>query len=297
LGISDSLGNILGLVSASYIPGNIIPIIAQCVIPFTIITSYFLLKTRYNLWQIVYATVVVEGVAISLIPQFANISQPTHGEFSVIFYVSIYIIGLIPNAISFTVKEMIFIEQPNLNIFVVNSFSSLWQLLFTILFLPIVSIPGFSPDTKSFSQLPDFIRTASSCFVGITLDQSRDPSNHCDPMPWPAVIYMAFNIGQNIFMLMVVKYGSAVLNFVTGAVALVGQHFAFSIQWVSFLLPNSIAMPWDLIGLYATLVGMIGYRMATMEKGKKDKEKKLKAEEEQKAKERASISNDKSVNK
>jgi len=92
LGISDSLGNILGLVSASYIPGNVIPIIAQCVIPFTMICSYFLLKSRYNLWQVVYAIIVIEGVAIALVPQFGNISKPSaSGEFPVLFYVAIYI--------------------------------------------------------------------------------------------------------------------------------------------------------------------------------------------------------------
>jgi len=88
-------------------------------------------------------------------------------------------------------------------------------------------------------------------------------------------------------MLIVVKYGSAVLNFVTGAVALVGQHFAFSVQWVHFLKPDQIAMPWDIIGLYATLVGMVGYRHATNEKNKLDKEKK---KQEQ-------LKNDKVVNK
>jgi len=288
LGISDSLGNILGLVSASYIPGNVIPIIAQCVIPFTMICSYFLLKSRYNLWQVVYAIIVIEGVAIALVPQFGNISKPSaSGEFPVLFYVAIYIVGLIPNAISFTVKEMIFTEQKDLNIFVVNSFSSLWQLLFTVLFLPIVSIPGFSPDTKSFSELPNFVRVAANCFIGNTLDPNRAALNSCTPMPWPAVVYMCFNIGQNIFMLIVVKYGSAVLNFVTGAVALVGQHFAFSVQWVHFLKPDQIAMPWDIIGLYATLVGMVGYRHATNEKNKLDKEKK---KQEQ-------LKNDKVVNK
>jgi len=280
LGLSDSLGNILGLVSASYIPGNMIPIIAQCVIPLTMVCSFFLLKSRYSLWQVAYAIVVIEGVGISLIPQFGKISSPSaSGEFPVMFYVAIYILGLIPNAISFTVKEMIFKEHKDLNIFVVNSFSSLWQLVFTVLFLPIVSIPGFSPDTKSFSELPNFVVVAFNCFIGNTLDEKRALKNSCHPMPWPAVIYMAFNIGQNIFMLIVVKYGSAVLNFVTGAVALVGQHFAFTIQWVSFLPPDSIAMPWDLVGLYATLVGMVGYRTATMDKQKRDKENKEKEQQ------------------
>jgi hypothetical protein len=46
-------------------------------------------------------------------------------------------ISPLPNAISFVLKELLFSEEKNLDVFIVNSHSSLFQLVLQPVFLPL----------------------------------------------------------------------------------------------------------------------------------------------------------------
>jgi len=123
--------------------------------------------------------------------------------------------------------------QPKMDIFVVNSFDSFWQLIFSLLMFPLVLIPGFSSGrcthknkikpytiistwSVSFDTIGDYILDGASCIIGFTPTPEDDCTgtldqryNHCAfndlrstlwwiGEPWLMMIYVFVNLSWNV---------------------------------------------------------------------------------------------------
>ena len=201
------------------------------------------------------------GIFLTLIPQFRSHQKSDSAK-----AILINVIGIIPNAISYSIKELVFKEMPQLDIFVVNSFDSLFQLGFTILLFPIVSVPGIGE--VPFKDLGGFLEDAGTCFGGtqVTIAKSHYPiteaPKHCGAMPWLWIAYVFCNLSFNIIALATIKYGGAVLNAVAGTMALTLQNLSFYIHW-PYLGAASFSV-WAVIGFIVTIGGLIVYRWQTI---------------------------------
>lgn len=158
-----------------------------------------------------------------------------------------------------------------MDIFVVNSMDSLFQLIFTLLFLPLVAVPGFG--AIKFSDFGSYISDGAHCLVGISTDPTQST---CDGMPWATMIYVAVNLSWNISILLLVKKGGAVLTFVALAVYLPIANLAFILDWP--LLPGSGFQipegPVDLVALFVVMCGLTTYRVfSIIQKRRLDREK------------------------
>jgi len=166
---------------------------------------------------------------------------------------------------------MVFENRPDMDIFVVNSMDSLFQLMFTLLFLPLVAVPGFG--AIEFSDFGSYINEGAHCLVGISLDKSKST---CDGMPWATMIYVCVNLSWNISILLLVKKGGAVLTFIALAVSLPMANLAFILDWPllpgsGFTIPEG---PLDLVALVVVLTGLTIYRIfAIIQKKRLEREK------------------------
>src|SRR3954467_15581516 len=116
--------------------------------------------------------------------------------------------------------------RPDMDIFVVNSMDSLFQLMFTLLFLPLIAVPGFG--AIKFSDFGSYINEGFHCLVGISLNEKE---SSCDGMPYATIIYVCVNLSWNISILLLVKKGGAVLTFISLAVSLPIANLAFIADW------------------------------------------------------------------
>lgn len=92
------------------------------------------------------------------------------------------------------------------------------------------------------------------------------PHDSCAEAWLPIFLFVLFDILFNIFLLLVVKYGSAALMFACNTISLPLGDIMFTMPW----MVGAAAMPlnkFDMIGLAVIIVGLIVYRVKAEETG------------------------------
>jgi len=209
IGFWDSVGDMLGNVGTSRLPGYQVPLLAKLNIVFTAVFSSILLGKRYSWKQVMAMTVVLCGSFVTLVPTIfgnnnhndtASLSSSS-SSFSDLFYAGIYVASVAPTALAFVLKEQVFREnQPlNLDIFVVNSYGSIVGLVFSILLLPLLAtaVPGLG--NIPLTDLPSYIRNGWFCFTGQPDDDDDDSS--CAGAPTAPLLYFGINVTYTICFL------------------------------------------------------------------------------------------------
>jgi hypothetical protein len=225
----------------------------QSIVIFSMICAIIILRTRYTYWQVWGALVILGGTFICL---FANGLESGGGH---VGYATIMLFSTLPNALSFTLKELVFKDRPKLDIFVVNSHGSMFQLILWPIFLPL---------TLLFNQtggepFGTYIKNGFLCFVG-KYQFPPGSGYDCSSMPWPFLVYIAFNLGYNIAILMLLKRASALQAFMAVKAVLPLSFLMFYFKWP--LITTSPINGYIIAGLFVVIAGLVIYRLATVSK-------------------------------
>jgi hypothetical protein len=270
MGLMDGLGNILGLIAQPYISGQLASVMTQAIVAYSMICAIFMLGSRYSYWQVWSMLVILGGTMICLFSnglEGGSSSSGSSGSGSSgkgfsggqIGYSTIMFVSTLPNAFSFTLKELVFRKRPKLDIFVVNSNSSLFQLLLWPIFLPLTLLfnqTGGMP----FGQ---YLKDGMMCFVGKYQFPPNSPYS-CSSMPYPFLIYMAFNLGYNISLLLLLKEASALQAFMAVKAVLPVSFLLFYFKWP--LISPSPINAFIIVGLITILAGLVIYRISSISK-------------------------------
>ena len=267
IGFWDCLGDILGNVGTGNLPGYQPPLLAKLNIIFTAMFSSWILKRTYNKSQIGAMAVVLCGSVITLLPvilsrifsRYNDVLSDNNGDTSAssLFYVIVYILSVAPTALAFVLKEQIFQQHADLNldIFVVNTYGSIVSLAFTILLLPLASIPGLGK--VPLTELPTYMKNGFQCFTGVNPTIDDD----CTGDPWAPMLYFCINITYNICILALVKHGGALLTLITNTVTFPLSTIMFTLSWP--LLQASTINGFVVTGLLVELSGVVLYQRAS----------------------------------
>lgn len=174
-------------------------------------------------------------------------------------FVTLYLFSTAPNALSFTLKELVFKSRKKLDIFVVNSTSSLFGLLLWPIFLPLTLLFD-QTDGKPFGR---YIIDGLYCFMGRN-EFGENSSYDCSVMPYPWLAYMAFNLSYNIALLLLLKRASALQAFMALKAVLPVSFLLFYVRWP--LIGSSPINAFVIVGLLVVIAGLIVYRLATISK-------------------------------
>eukprot|EP01130_Rhizamoeba_saxonica_P016187 TRINITY_DN7435_c0_g1_i1.p1 TRINITY_DN7435_c0_g1~~TRINITY_DN7435_c0_g1_i1.p1 ORF type:complete len:416 (-),score=33.97 TRINITY_DN7435_c0_g1_i1:16-1263(-) len=256
MGLMDGLGNVTGLIATPHISGPMQSLMSQSILIFSILSCLIILRTKYTYWQVWGAFLVLCGATVSLIPTLMGDSGQTDLGFALLMAAS-----TLPNAISFTLKELVFDlrEDDGLDVFIVNTHASLFQLLLQPIFLPLSVLLGVT-GTQS---LPNYISNGFSCFVGITPIVSTLP---CEYNPYPYLVYICVNLTFNILLLFLVKKASSLLSFMAIKAILPISVVLFYFK-LPLLEPTKFS-PYTIAGLIIILTGLVLYRITTIIKMK-----------------------------
>mmetsp|Transcript_35993 Transcript_35993/g.90303 ORF Transcript_35993/g.90303 Transcript_35993/m.90303 type:complete len:389 (+) Transcript_35993:2-1168(+) len=261
MGFMDGLGNILGLMATPYISGPLTSLTSQAIVVFSMLSAVILLRTKYTLWQCLAALIVLAGAIICLIPDLTNLGgNDNTGEPATkqLLYSILMAVSTAPNAISFTLKEFVFDVKNDLDVFVVNSHSSMWGLILWPIFVPLTLLF----DQTNGQNLWKYLGNAFMCFTSHTPDDGQPHHTSCSVDPWPWVIYMCVNLVFNISLLVLLKISSALQGFMAIKAILPISVLLFYINWP--LIGSTDINFWILIGLAVVLTGLILFRLTTL---------------------------------
>jgi hypothetical protein len=239
----------------------------QAIVAYSMVCAMIILGTRYSYWQVWGMLVILGGTMVCLFAngldgggggggEKGNGSSASSGQ---IGYSMIMFVSTLPNAFSFTLKELVFKYRPKMDIFVVNSNSSLFQLILWPIFLPLTLLfnqTGGMP----FGQ---YLKDGFQCFIGTYRFPESSPYN-CSSMPYPFLVYMAFNLAYNIALLLLLKQASALQAFMAVKAVLPVSFILFYFKW-PLISPSSINI-FIIIGLLLVLIGLVFYRLANISK-------------------------------
>lgn len=241
--------------TASHLPGYYPPLLAKTNLVFTAVFSWALLHKRYSTFQLSSMLIVICGSVFTLIPTLLSSNE---SSFSDLFYAAIYVSSVAPTALAFVLKEQIFRKHDDLNldIFVVNSFGAVFGLVFSILLLPLASIPGFGK--VNFKEIPSYFVDGFSCFTGT----DPAPQDDCTGSPLAPFVYMTINLLYNICFLILIKHGGALLTFITNTVTFPIATILFTLPWP--LLGSATLNIFIVLGLFVELTGILIYHRASL---------------------------------
>eukprot|EP00029_Vermamoeba_vermiformis_P012180 TRINITY_DN699_c0_g1_i1.p1 TRINITY_DN699_c0_g1~~TRINITY_DN699_c0_g1_i1.p1 ORF type:complete len:395 (+),score=118.67 TRINITY_DN699_c0_g1_i1:38-1222(+) len=263
MGGFDAIAGLFMVFGGASTSGPIQMLFMQANIPFTMLFSwivslsccvYILKKTIYVNYRWSHytgASLIIAGIVVALISKLLN-----NNTNNTVFGMVIFFLAAVPNSFSGVYKEIAFKGEVDLDVFYMNAWVALFQFILGIVTAPIISIPGFGGDDSiPLGKIPEELWFGARCLFGY---DSR-VGDECGEV-WIAVLmYVVANIGYNIALLLVIKYGSAALFYVASAVMLPLADICFTFEFIMGKDATPLSL-YDIIGLVLILAGLILYR-------------------------------------
>jgi len=255
IGLMEGLANILNTICNVYVSGIMGSLATQLVIVFAMPVAIIMLNARYTVTQVVGAVIVLIGSLIAIVP--VTFRETNNGPIG--YIVLMASIGL-PNSISFTIKELIFKKNKDLDIFVVNTAGSIFQLFFW----PALIFVAIALDQTHGLPLSTYIEYGFLCFTGKNPPSSM--RHQCGPMPYPYIAYIVNNLIFNISFLVLIRKASTLQAFMATNIVLPLGFFLFLFRWP--IIGASKLNIEDVVSLFVILAGIVLFRWASIRKSK-----------------------------
>jgi uncharacterized membrane protein len=207
IGVLDSLNSIAGTYATPYLSIVIMTITDKITLPLMMIASYILLNRKYLKSHYLGCILTIYGILVAFVPDFQNDKGTNY------IWLIIYTLSLIPGVGSFCAKEYYLKNKDNCyNIWWLNAWISLWQLLFGLITIPVLFIPLKAPIGNEVkpSDIPSYFYDATKCqFFGINTKET----DMCEYSFLLLMSYQIINTAINVLMFLIIREGSSV-NFI-----------------------------------------------------------------------------------
>ena len=260
MGAFDSLAGIMGIFAVNYIPSaGLIVLLQQSAIPISMAVSRLLLQARYTYAQYIGAGIVCFGIFVVLIPTlFAPSKAKEVGDTNEMMWIVILVLSCVPMCLSSVYKEKA-LGEVDIDVVYLNGWVAVFQSLVAIpLSFPTATISGMT-----YSQIIPNIIGGVKCMAGynsILTSSGNHPADNCAMGPLYGWTFIAFNVIYNVLIIVVLKFGSANILFMSSTVIVPLSNVIFSLHFV----PNHKDMQiGDILGLLIILIGLIIYRFMT----------------------------------
>ncbi|KAG0600231.1 hypothetical protein M758_11G017600 [Ceratodon purpureus] len=256
IGALDSLGLAMGMVSAAFLPGALVPVLAQVFLVWQLVLSSTILRKRYSFAQIGGCLLVIAGVvtvvssgsgdAVAGSLQQSGYIRPLGMVVSTLFYAAAAIL-----------KESVFrsgkdLKGGNLDLFVVNTCGSFFQTIFCSMIIPVV----FTLRGVPFYQIPHSLKEGYACFVNFGGKVSG-----CEGAPWVPLLYVVVNMLFNICSLNLLKNYSAIVSSLCVTLSIPLSIWAFTLPWPYLGVPPPLP-PGFFLGATVLVAGLAIYGLS-----------------------------------
>eukprot|EP01104_Vermistella_antarctica_P016073 TRINITY_DN5408_c0_g1_i1.p1 TRINITY_DN5408_c0_g1~~TRINITY_DN5408_c0_g1_i1.p1 ORF type:complete len:454 (-),score=81.84 TRINITY_DN5408_c0_g1_i1:51-1412(-) len=258
MALGDQLADFMIIYGQTATSGNITPVYMQTTIPSTMFFSFIFLGARYRLTHYLAGLIILGGIIYT-----AYVAQYQEGGPSNQVYGNLLVIGsAIPAAVSAVVKELC-LARKRMDMYYINAWESIFQFVLGILLIPMVmivpnpaaGIPStldgmytyFLDSAKCVGEinsvgahLPnDQICMGIPCYPDATgSDMSTCIMKDCcdyggGPAWFEIILFVLCDSLYNIFLLLIIKIGSASLMFFANALIIPATAVAFTMPWLS----------------------------------------------------------------
>lgn len=255
MGLLDSIAGIMQVLAVTYINnGSLVVLLSQSAIPISMMISYKVLGTRYKKSQYIGALIVALGLITVLVPQFIH---PSSTGSNLPLWCAIMILSCIPMCLSSVFKEKA-LGEVELDAIYLNGWIAVFQFIAAIPLL----LPSAPASNVAIKDLPSNLWNGARCFVGINTITAAEAHgdvkvDDCAMAPVYCSIYMAFNLGYNVLIILILKYGSANILWLAMTIMVPLGNVAFALKFMPNSKPLRVT---DIIGLVVIMGGLIVYR-------------------------------------
>lgn len=196
IGLCNALNGVMLMFANPFTPGLWQALAAPLTVPFTMLVSALILRTRFGLAQVLGAALVVGSVmAGPIVAGTGDMGIPS------VFWLAVFILGQVPIAFCAVYQERAF-AAAKLNVIYMLAWSNLSQFAFLLVFAPTAAVtPGFGGTTPAeFAQ--QFAEAVLCC---------RSPVPPCSGAARLLMLGVVTMVGGMAFQAAVVKHGGASL--------------------------------------------------------------------------------------
>jgi len=256
MGCLDGTAGIMQTFAVNHIPsGGLIILLTQAAIPISMLISKISLKAKYKVEHYIGALVVICGLVLVLVPQFLHPDNSgTHGVpvWQIGVWCGVLILSCVPMTLSSVYKEKALGEQ-EIDVIYLNGWVAVYQFLISI---PL-AIPAAYASNIAIKDIPENVWDGARCYFGYNSIDSGTNIDNCHIAPLFVNLYILFNVGYNIFIIMILKYGSANLLWLAMTIMVPLGNVAFALKFVPGHKPMTF---YDVLGLVIIVTGLIIYR-------------------------------------
>jgi hypothetical protein len=273
MGALDSIASVLQSIAIDKISnGSLVVLLLQAAIPASMVITYLFLKTKYSIAQLVGAFIVVAGILVVLAPSLGS-----GGDSGSLPWMLMLMGSCIPMCFSSVFKEKA-LGDVELDPIYFNLMVAVYQF---ILIFPLLPPSAYSVGVE-MDQIFTNVADGLKCYVGI----NSVASDACSTAPGYVNAYLLFNIGYNILIILVLKYGSSNLLWLALTATVPVSDLVFAIPGI----PGGAPVTWSVgVGLPVIFFGLVIYRFYAQARAWwRTKVMGLPAEEEKKATEEES---------
>lgn len=254
MGTLDSIAGVMQSFGTAYLSdqGALVVLLLQSAIPISMIITKIFLKTKYRIYQYIGAVVVVAGILIVLVPQL--VSQQGGNASQTGIWSAVLILSCIPMCLSSVYKEKA-LGDTEIDAIYMNYWVAVYQFLVSF---PLLIPMGYaSQPVVPVTQLPSNLWNGMRCYVGINSIMDGSQPDDCTMGPVFVNVYILFNLGYNVLIILLLKYGSANILWLCLTLQVPIANLAFALPF----MPNSSPVSWEGgVGLVVIMAGLVVYR-------------------------------------
>jgi len=239
------------LSAAARLEGALLPMLSQTFLVWQLVLAVLRGK-RFSGGQVSGVLLVAGGLALAVAPG-ATGSLLTADQAP---FAALYVLSMLFPALASTQKEVLFAEARRrlgrpLDLFVVNSYGSAFQAVFTFLLLPVVMWTQGS----GVSQLGKYLWDGLCCFAGSC------PKAAAMGAPWVQLSYVAINLFFNVTALRLLQVSNAVTTSLVATMVVPLAIIAFATLPLPYLSPP--ALSWRFwVGSAILVLGQVLYTLS-----------------------------------
>jgi uncharacterized membrane protein len=264
MGTLDSIAGIMAGLSVNYITNAaIIVLIQQSAIPISMVISKIALSANYSSAQYIGAGVVLVGIVVVLLPSFFS-TAPVDDDYATsvqdsgseeFFWLFILALSCIPMCLSSVYKEFA-LGETEIDVVYLNGWVATFQAIIAIPLL----FPSASAINLPYDQIIPNMYGGLRCWFGINTVTEATATlevDDCTMAPLYVNLYLFFNVIYNVLIILILKYGSANILWLSSTVIVPLSNVAFSLPFIPRHKPIGAT---DLAGLLFIMSGLIIYR-------------------------------------
>lgn len=259
MAVLDGLGTFLTSIGAPRTPGQLQPLLNQCLIPTTMLLSYVLLRRTFSCWKVSGAVLITGGAILSSLASM--LPDQDRGETSWAS-TAFYALSNVPMACSAVYKERSF-SKARLDVWYLTQWVSIYQFLVTFLFLPIMILPIFGDASSGVHSVSDVLTNLQG---GLDCYLQRIPVCAEHSAFWLLTGYTAINVLYNTLGLFVTKHGGAAFTAICYSLLLPVSSLIWFTPLVGRYQEKFTATSWATVAAVAvTLCGFLCYQRTAIQ--------------------------------